>query len=418
MNAYLQHRTLFGPQIYNRVSPNLGLAVVVPACDEPELIRSLMSLAKCDFALVDTEVIVVIYNELGASAKLQARNRAIYLQAMEWAKQNFQPRRKFHILYYDDLPRKHCGPGLARKIGMDEACYRFEKIRQRKGIITCFDADSRAETNYLTAIEQHFKRHRKADACTIYHEHPLRGIDHDERTYAGIQRYELHQRYVVRALRTAGVPHAFQTVGSSLAVRVAAYQREGGMSKKKCGAGFHFLHKFSRHDGGLTICTTTRVQAAPRPAQRPCYGSTSTLAEYLHLQAEGYPVCPPEAFEGLAQMHRELPRLYRECDERLPDGWCTYLRAYLTEQGFGERLPDLREEASGAAAFSQRFYGWFHAHRCEEFLRHYREQHPPHSLTAAIDWLLEQEPGTEPQHRELDERGRLLLLRRLDRPGT
>ena len=34
------------------------------------------------------------------------------------------------------------GVGLARKIGMDEACYRFHKVRRSRGIIACFDADS------------------------------------------------------------------------------------------------------------------------------------------------------------------------------------------------------------------------------------------------------------------------------------
>ena len=390
MNAYLQHRTLFGPQIYNRVSPNLGLTVVVPANDEPELIRGLMSLAKCDFAGVDTEIIVVLYNELGAGEALVARNRANYLQVLEWAKTQFRPRRKFHVLYYDDLPRKHCGPGLARKIGMDEACYRYEKIRQRKGIITCFDADSRAEKNYLTAIERHFKRHRKSAACTIYHEHPMTGIDHDEATYEGVRGYELHQRYVVRALRHAGVPHAFQTVGSSLAVRAAAYQREGGMSKRQCGAGFHFLHHFSA-SGELSECHTTRVQAAPRPAQRPWYGSERTLADLLGKRGGALPVVHPTAFEALARMRRDLPALYAERDERLPDEWCAMLRRFLVEEGLGDRITGLRQEAGSGDDFCQRFFAWFHAHRCQDYLRLHRKQQGAFDLHTAAAWQLTRE---------------------------
>ena len=413
MNAYLQHRTLFGPQIYNRVSPNLGITVVVPACDEPELIRGLMSLAKCDYALADTEVIVVLYNELGANEALVERNRAIYLQTLEWAKTQFHPRRKFHVLFYDDLPRKHCGPGLARKIGMDEACYRYEKIKQRRGIITCFDADSRAEKNYLTAIEQHFKKHRKSDACTIYHEHPMNGIDHAEAVYEGTRCYELHQRYVVRALRHAGVPHAFQTVGSSLAVRAAAYQREGGMSKKQCGAGFHFLHQFSAA-GGLSECHTTRVQAAPRPAQRPWYGSERTLADLLGKRAGHLPVVPPAAFDALARMCRDLPSLYQECDECLPDEWCAKLRRFLTEEGLDFRIADLRREASGNADFKRRFFTWFDAHRCHEFLRHYRKESEVHDLQTAARWQLERE-GRPAATEAPDTRSILRLYRSLDR---
>ena len=414
MNAYLQHRTLFGPQIYNRVSPNLGLTVVVPTCDEPELIRGLMSLARCEYALADTEIIVVIYNELGASNALVERNRTIYLQALEWARTAFHPRRKFHVLFYDDLPRKHCGPGLARKIGMDEACFRYEKIKQRRGIITCFDADSRAEKNYLRAIEQHFKRHRKSAACTIYHEHPMNGIDYDEATYRGTCCYELHQRYVVRALRHAGIPHAFQTVGSSLAVRAAAYQREGGMSKRQCGAGFHFLHQYTRR-GELSECHTTRVQAAPRPAQRPWYGSERSLAELLGKRAGHLPVIPPQAFVALAKMTADMPALYREADECLPDNWCAGLRRFLREEGLGRRIAGLREEASGPTDFTRRFFGWFDAHRCQAFLRWYRRQGEVHDLLTAARWQLRQEAAAVSEDTATDTRALLRHYRRLDR---
>ena len=414
MNAYLQHRTLFGPQIYNRVSPNLGLTVVVPANDEPELLRGLMSLAKCDFALADTEIIVVLYNALGAPGAQVERNRATYMQTLEWARSQLHPRRKFHVLFYDDLPRKHCGPGLARKIGMDEACFRYEKIRQRRGIITCFDADSRAEKNYLTAIEQFFKRNRKRAACTIYHEHPMTGIDHDEAIYRGVRHYELHQRYVVRALRHAGLPHAFQTVGSSLAVRAAAYQREGGMSKRPSGAGFAFLHKFSPTDE-LGECHTTRVQAAPRPPQRPWYGSTRTLADLLGKRT-AYPVVPPPALEALARMCTDLPAVYGECDERLPDEWCAHLRRFLAEERLGDRLPGLRREASNDQDFCARFFRWFHAHRCQDFLRLYRyQQTDTHDLLTAAAWQLRREGHRLSEQERGCERQLLRRYRALDR---
>ena len=415
MNAYLQHRTLFGPQIYNRVSPNLGITVVVPANDEPELLRGLMSLAKCDFALADTEIIVVVYNELGASEALVERNRATYLQALEWAKTQRQPRRRFHVLFYDDLPRKHCGPGLARKIGMDEACYRYEKIRQRRGIITCFDADSRAEKNYLTAIEHYFKRNRQKAACTIYHEHPMTGIDHDEAVYRGVRHYELHQRYVVRGLRRAGLPHAFQTVGSSLAVRAAAYQREGGMSKRPCGAGFAFLHKFSATDE-LGECHTTRVQTAPRPPQRPWYGSERTLADLLGKRA-AYPVVPPAALAALGRMCADLPAVYRECAEHLPNDWCAHLRRFLEEEQLGARLPDLRREAGSDRDFCTRFFRWFHAQRCHDFLRQFRRQQPDcYDLLTAAAHQLEQEGHTLTEAERRCERRLLRRYRALDRP--
>ena len=62
-------------------------------------------------------------------------------------------RLQFHFLHFPDLPHKHAGVGLARKIGMDMAAYRLEQVQQRTAPIVCFDADSRCAPNYLKAIE-------------------------------------------------------------------------------------------------------------------------------------------------------------------------------------------------------------------------------------------------------------------------
>ena len=96
----------------------------------------------------------------------------------------------------DSLPKKHAGVGLARKIGMDEACWRFQKIRNPRGIIAAFDADSRCEVNYFKAIVEHFQKKSHIQAASIYYEHPTQGVDFEEDVYAAIVLYELHLRYL------------------------------------------------------------------------------------------------------------------------------------------------------------------------------------------------------------------------------
>ena len=63
---------------------------------------------------------------------------------------------------------------MARKIGMDEAVRRFERIKKEDGIIVCFDADSECAANYFIEVEKHFNQSGQG-ACSIYFEHPISG---------------------------------------------------------------------------------------------------------------------------------------------------------------------------------------------------------------------------------------------------
>jgi glycosyltransferase involved in cell wall biosynthesis len=129
MTNYLQKQALYPPLIYNKPSLNLGLIIVIPCYDEEYLLLTLMSLKKCELPDCDTEVIIVINHAATEKQAVIDRNNATYDQTLEWAKNNSKTRLKFHLIYQDNLPKKHAGVGLARKIGMDEACFRLEKVK-------------------------------------------------------------------------------------------------------------------------------------------------------------------------------------------------------------------------------------------------------------------------------------------------
>ena len=121
MTRYLQERTLFPPLINEPPADDLSLAVVIPARDEPDLIRSLESLAQCQAPDDSAEVIVIVNtSETDSEPKIET-NQHIAAQAREWAAAHSSPKLHFHILEQHRLPKKHAGVGLARKIGMDEA---------------------------------------------------------------------------------------------------------------------------------------------------------------------------------------------------------------------------------------------------------------------------------------------------------
>jgi len=255
-----------------------------------------------------------------AAAEVKERNRKSAAQAREYA----------HVIHCPDLPPKHAGVGLARKIGMDEGLRRLGA----GGIIVNFDADCRCDPNYLRAIEEHFAKHPETPGCSIYFEHPPGAAD----------LYELHLRYYVQALRHARHPYAFHTIGSCMAVRSHVYMEQGGMNKRKAGEDFYFLQKVIAL-GNYTDLVTTRVIPSARESHRVPFGTGKAVTDQLH----GKPVLtyPFEAFEDLKRFFEDI--------EHPPSSMCPF----LDSQNFKEKLRELRANTATDETFRDRFFRWF-----------------------------------------------------------
>ena len=389
MNQYLQTRTIFTKQIQNQPSLNLGLIVVIPVFDEPFLLLSLMSLKKAELPLCDVEIIVIINDSEKTSPAIKKHNFETYKQAKEWALKNSQPRLKFHILYFPDLSPKQAGVGLARKIGMDEACWRFAKVKNQQGIIFCFDADSKCERNYFKAIENHFQKNPKSPACSIHFEHPLHGADYAPETYDAIISYELHLRYFIEAQRFANFPFAYQTIGSSMAVKVTDYQKQGRMNRRQAGEDFYFLQKFIEL-GKFTECTTTTVIPSPRPSHRVPFGTGKAVNEIVNLKTP-FQTYAPKSFEDLKVFFQKVESIFElksadlsTFETEMPSS----IKTYLEQINFNSKIQEIQNNTSNKKAFSNRFFRWFNAFQLMKYLHFARDNyHPNVDLNDACLWL-------------------------------
>ncbi len=388
MTPYLTARSLHPPLIHKHPSPLLGIVVVIPCYDEAYLLLSLMSLKKCERPDCDVEVIIIINQSEKTPEEIKATNRKTHQQTTEWAQRSRLSHLRFFILHLDDLPKKHAGVGLARKIGMDEACYRFHKAGNPRGIIACFDADSRCEKNYFQAIEKYFQARPKAQACGIHFEHPISGVDFGDTIYQAIILYELHLRYYVNAQRWAGFPYAWQTIGSSMAVRCDAYQQQGGMNRRQAGEDFYFLHKFIPlgHFGEIT---KTKVIPSPRPSHRVPFGTGKAMGEMLKSNGKSL-TYNPKTFEDLSVfLKTEWTNLYSEENldsvyEKLPES----IRSFLIGNGFEEKTKEAKLHTSSQASFEKRLGRWFDAFLLMKFVHYARDHfHPDVDIKEAAEWL-------------------------------
>ncbi|MDX2246859.1 MAG: glycosyltransferase family 2 protein [Bacteroidia bacterium] len=369
--SYLKRYRFVEKQILFPPSPRLGLVVVIPCHNEPELFRTLDSLEACAIPRAEVEVIVVINSPALCAPEIIRQNQ----QTLEEGRiRNGSPGRKFpcHFLNFPDLPPKHAGVGLARKIGMDEAVERLESAGNPNGIIICLDADSTVAPNYFVEIEKLFSDYPQTEAISIYFEHPLEGKEFPEDIYAGIIRYELFLRYYIRALRYAGYPYAQHAVGSSMAVRAVPYQQRGGMNRRKAGEDFYFLHKFLPENTVRELNTTT-VYPSPRPSDKVPFGTGRAIRKWLEEGANEWNTYSPRIFDDLRIFTAAVPVFFRETPAHLPDS----VVQFLLKEGFEDKLPEIRANVTGEKAFVKRFYQWFDGLKVLKYVHFASENYYP-----------------------------------------
>ncbi|MBI2946730.1 MAG: glycosyltransferase [Verrucomicrobia bacterium] len=372
--TYFERLSFCEGQIAAPPHPELGLVAVIPSFNEPDLVGTLESLWNCERPGCAAEVIVVLNSPIGCDAGILRQNEQTLKEASAWIAQHADPRLTFHVVHFPNLPRKHAGVGLARKIGMDEAARRFDEVKKPNGIIAGFDADCRCDANYLTAMERHFRAQPRCPGCSVYFEHPLEG-PLEPKVYEAIAAYELHLRYYTQALRYAGFPHAYHTIGSCMAVRATVYKKQGGMNKRQAGEDFYFLHKVIPL-GGFADLTATRVMPSPRPSDRVPFGTGKAVLDFLHEQKSvTYPL---EAFLDLKAFFEVLPTL-SACGIKAGlsglRSMSDAMQSFLDKQNFWKALEEIRKNTANEDTFRSRFFRWFNAFMAMKFVHYARDNH-------------------------------------------
>jgi cellulose synthase/poly-beta-1,6-N-acetylglucosamine synthase-like glycosyltransferase len=375
MNFYLNKYGFQPPFIQAKPHPELEMVIVIPCYDEDNLIASLNALYQCNKPNCAVEVIVIINAGTQTPESIKVKNRNTYEAALNWSANLNTPNLHFHIALEENLPKKHAGVGLARKIGMDEAVNRFDQLA-KDGVIVCFDADALCLPNYLQEIEKHFLNHPKTPGCSIHYEHPIEGTEFEPAIYKGIINYELHLRYYNQGLKYAGLPYAYHTVGSSMAVRSSAYQKQGGMNKRKAGEDFYFIHKIIAL-GGFTELKTTAVIPSPRISDRVPFGTGKAIGDWVAEDKTVFETYAFESFEILKAFVDCIPRFRTDningTDYGLAPEQNYLIYGFLMQHNFQNALDEIRLNSKTEAAFIKRFFRWFDAFKVLKFMHFMRD---------------------------------------------
>lgn len=215
--------------------------VVIPCYDEKDVSITLQNLCLCATPKAKTLVAVIINSSFRSDKEAVLQNRKTYEEITAFAAENNRDILRFFPLIFEDLPRKHAGVGLARKIGMDLAVEHFLHTQNPDGTIISLDADCTVSPNFLTGISAAY---RQTDplCCTVQN-FRHRVENNDRKLENAVRQYEQYIRYFSQMLRFIGFPYPHHTIGSAFSVAADAYVRVGGMGRQQGGEDFYFLQK-------------------------------------------------------------------------------------------------------------------------------------------------------------------------------
>ncbi len=381
--TYLERYAFPHQQISDPPPDDLDLVVVIPAFLETSIINTLTSLFDCNPTKKITEVIVVFNEPVDITKQDSEINEKCFREALSWKENHEESFIHFHIIYLKNIPQKKHGVGFARKIGMDEALKRFHTIHNMQGVIACFDADSTCTPNYLSSIENHFQTYPDCPGTSIYFEHAFEHLDDKRKN--GIIQYELHLRYFIHAQRYAGFV-AFQTIGSSMAVRADAYAKQGGMNTRKAGEDFYFLSRIIQLGGFMEIRSAT-VFPSSRISDRVPFGTGRAMLSWEKEEQSDLFTYNPKSFVELAKLNPLVNHatpwdlIYAD----LPEAIGSFFKS-----NFKEKYEMLRK-TTNRDSFIKRFNSTFDGFVVMKYLHYARDNFfKDIPVKKAASWLLQQ----------------------------
>jgi hypothetical protein len=365
------------PRIIAPPSRGLLYVVVIPAYLEKNIFDTLDSIKNTKSIDDSVEVLIVVNFSEKDSPENKIANEIIYRQLVKWSDENSKPMLRFFTLLARDLPSKHAGAGLARKIGMDEAVHRFGLMDRPEGIILSLDADTLVAPDYFTAVVSEFGSKPEFGGCILPFAHPISGKEFSSKIYDAVVLYELHLRYYKRALQLAGFPYARYTIGSCFGVRAGFYSQMGGMNRRKAGEDFYFLNKLFPHSDFCEIKGTC-VYPSPRPSKRVPFGTGPVIQKLVESGIMKYETYCLQAFLDLRILFNSVEILYESNDievnhflQSLPDS----LRDFLNQNNFPEKIGEIKKNTASVRSFNKRFFLWFDGFKVVKFLNDSHKEH-------------------------------------------
>ena len=360
-----------------------GIIVVIPCYDDEFIFTTLLSLDSAKMPSCSVEVIVVVNSAEDTDMSIVEKNRRIYAKLCE-KKDSYQ---NFSLLPYiiEGVPHNIAGVGNARKIGMDEAVWRFASVENPRGVIVSLDADCLVSEDYFLEIYSRFYCLKdKPKACTLQYRHNFDEKLYSEQEISACRKYEMYLRYFRLAQKVAGIPVCMHTIGSCLAVTAEAYAKMGGMSRRQAGEDFYFLQKLAQQSYVATISKLI-VFPSPSVSERVPFGTGRSVKKIIETGS-----CKVYNF-GLFLLLRKFYSSFAELFDNEQCEVSNEIVAFVGEQKLWALVDECRRNTSDRRNFVKRMFTKFDVFFMIRFLNNFGEtsDYVPVDVEVAVSELLD-----------------------------
>jgi hypothetical protein len=261
----------------------LQISVIIPAKDEAtNLPATLAALAaQVDLAgqpvPADSFEVIVLANNCTDATAAVVRRQAQRL-----------PHLAVHVAELC-LPAAKAHVGRARRLLMNEACARLERVGRPHGIIASTDADTRVAPSWLAAIQAEIAAGADAVGGRIFTEMRGPALRPLRRIQVADAAYRLLCARLENLLDPAPAdpwPRHHQHFGASLALTARAYRQVGGLPEVRFLEDEALCQALRRHDLRLRHSPAVQVLTSARRQGRVEVGLSWQLREWLHLSRQ------------------------------------------------------------------------------------------------------------------------------------
>ena len=347
---------------------NADIAIVIPCFNEPTLNETLSDLVQKDSTGKKVLVIIVVNSGIKTDPYIIEQNRKTYFEVQKFASQYSSETMMFFPVIVENLPRKHAGVGLARKIGMDLSIDCFLKIQNPRGIIISLDADCLVSENYIPSIYQAFQEDSKLSTVILNYHHRVE--NDDPKLENAIRQYENYIQYFENALRYIGFPYYYHTIGSAFAVSADAYVQVGGMGRQQGGEDFYFLQKVFQM-GRVKELADTYVYPKARYSDRIPFGTGPALQKIIDESNAEMMVYSTDSFEALKSLFSLKDTFFKQEESQIKSSISRLHPAvvhFLNNNNFIEEINDCNSNSATIPTFQKRFFHHFNAFKIIKYL--------------------------------------------------
>ena len=207
----------------------------------------------------------------------------------------------------------------------------------------------------------------------------------------GILQYELFLRYYVTALKFAGFPYAYHTIGSSMAVRAEIYAISGGMNRRKAGEDFYFLHKVAPL-GKYHEITSTAVYPSARTSHRVPFGTGKAQQKWLDQASNTLTTYAPQTFVDLKAFLGITPKLFQINESSLKSIYQELpasIQAFFTWEELLNQVTTMNSQTAQLDSFLKRWFHWLDGLKVLKYVHFARDEfYPEISIQEAAAQML------------------------------